>query len=430
MRRRAGTPGRWGVQTGLVVLVSAVVFVDTVFFSALTPLLPHYVHNLGLSKAQAGILVASYPIGTLLGAAPSGMLASRVGVRPAVLIGLAAMSVSSFVFGYAHSFLVLDSARFVQGVAGACTWAGGLGWLGAAATTERRGAALGTAFAAAVGGALLGPVVGAVASHVGTGRAFAAATVAGGTMMVATLLVPKPPGGTRQTLRSALPAITEPAIATGLWLTFLAGLALGVLDVLAPLRLNRLGAGALVIAAAFLGSAAVEVVLSPLVGHLADRRGRLVPVRLSLVAAVVVSVLAPLAQPAWVLVALLVIGLPAFGTLFVPAAAMIGDGADRRQLHHGLAYGLGNLAWAAGQGVSAAASGALAQATVDAVPYLLLAMAMASTVLFLRNGARGIEGGTEVREAPGSAGGRRQAPPEVRSDDGQPGGGNSDGSLR
>lgn len=365
-------------------LVSAVVLVDTVFFTALTPLLPHYVHNLGLSKGQAGILVASYPIGTLLGAVPGGVLASRLGVRPAVLIGLAAMSGASLVFGYAHSLALLDMARFVQGVAGACTWAGGLAWLAAAATAERRGAALGTAFAAAVGGALLGPVIGAVASHVGTGPAFAAATVAGGTLMVASLLVPKPVVATRQTLRSALPAISEPAISVGLWLTFVAGLALGVVDVLAPLRLNRLGADALVIAGVFLGSAAVEVVLAPLVGRLADRRGRMVPVRLSLMAAIAVAVLAPWLRPLPVLAVLLVIGLPAFGTLFVPAATMIGDGAERRELHHGLAYGMGNLAWASGQGVAAAASGALAQATADAVPYLLLAATMAITAVVLR----------------------------------------------
>ena len=158
----------------------------------------------------------------------------------------------------------------------------------------------------------------------------------------------------------------------------------------------------MVIAGVFLGAAAVEVVLSPLVGRLSDRRGRMVPVRLSLVAAIAVSVLAPLLRPAAVLVVLLVVGLPAFGTLFVPAAAMIGDGADRRQLHHGLAYGLGNLAWAAGQGVAAAASGALAQATVDAVPYLLLAATMAGTVLVLRRrGDHGIEGGAHVRESRG-----------------------------
>jgi MFS family permease len=378
------------VAPGLVVLVSAVVFVDTVFFTALTPLLPHYVHSLGLSKAQAGILVASYPIGTLLGAVPGGVLASRFGVRPAVVFGLAAMSVATFVFGYGHSLAVLDTARFVQGVAGACTWSGGLAWLGAAATTERRGAALGTAFAAAVGGALIGPVIGAVASHVGTGPAFAAATGAGVTLMVASLLVPKPVVGVPQTLRSALPAIREPAISVGLWLTFVAGLALGVIDVLAPLRLNRLGGTALVIAGIFLGAAGVEVVLAPLVGRLADRRGRMAPVRLSLGAAIVVSVFAPWLRPLAVLGVLLVIGLPAFGTLFVPAAAMIGDGADRRQLHHGLAYGLGNLAWASGQGIAAAASGALAQVTTDAVPYLLMAVTMAGTAWALRpKGDRG-----------------------------------------
>jgi MFS family permease len=404
MKLGARTPGRSGVQPGLVVLVSAVVLVDTVFFTALTPLLPHYVHTLGLSKAQAGILVASYPIGTLLGAVPGGVLASRLGVRPAVVLGLAFMSASSLVFGYAHSMALLDAARFVQGVAGACTWAGGLAWLAAAATAERRGAALGTAFAAAVGGALLGPVMGAVASHVGTGPAFAAATVGGGALMVASFLVPKPLPGSRQTLRSALPALADPAISVGMWLTFLAGLAFGVIDVLAPLRLNRLGAGALVIAGAFLGSAALEIVLSPLVGRLSDRRGRMVPVRLSLIAAIAVSVLAPVLRPAAVLVALLVIGLPAFGTLFVPAAAMIGDGADRRQLHHGLAYGLGNLAWAAGQGVAAAASGALAQATVDAVPYLLLAATMAGTAVVLRRRDDRVEdglmeGGTEASSA-------------------------------
>ena len=105
-----------------------------------------------------------------------------------------------------------------------------------------------------------------------------------------------------------------------------------------------------------------------MVGRLSDRRGPLTPVRASLVASAVVGVLAPLLHPAAVLVVLLVVGLPAFGTLFVPAATMISDGADRAGLHHGLAFGLGNLSWAAGQAVSAAASGALAQATTTSSP--------------------------------------------------------------
>src|SRR6202012_1669400 len=51
----------------LLAFVCALVLVDTVFFSALTPLLPHYTRTAGLTKAGAGLLVACYPAGTLVG---------------------------------------------------------------------------------------------------------------------------------------------------------------------------------------------------------------------------------------------------------------------------------------------------------------------------------------------------------------------------
>ncbi len=49
----------------LLMLASAMVFFDVIFFSAIAPLLPDYVDDLGLSKAQAGILSAAYAAGTL-----------------------------------------------------------------------------------------------------------------------------------------------------------------------------------------------------------------------------------------------------------------------------------------------------------------------------------------------------------------------------
>jgi MFS family permease len=145
-----------------------------------------------------------------------------------------------------------------------------------------------------------------------------------------------------------------------------------------------------VISAAFLGAAALEAVFSPLIGRLSDRRGALAPVRVSIVAAVAVALLIPFLSPLWLLVALLIIGLPAFGVLFVPASAMLSDGADRRQLHQGLAFGLANLAWAAGQALAATSSGALAQATDDAVPFALLAGLFGLTALALRPRGRRI----------------------------------------
>jgi MFS family permease len=353
--------------------VSLSVLVDTIFYTALTPLVPHYSHVTGLSSGGVGVLVAAYPAGTLLASLPAGVLFDRFGARWTLVVGMALMSASTLVFGWSSPAAVLIVARFVQGVGGACSWTAGLASLSTTVPTAERGRYLGFAFSAAVGGAIVGPALGAVAAHLGTGPVFSAAAVLA--IVICAFRGLLPPSADQQALRwsEILAAARHRGIGRGLWLTAVAGIGLGVLNVIAPLRLNTLGASAGLIAAAFVCGGLAEALLSPLVGRLSDRHGPRYSVTRSLMLCIVAAILIPVVSPRDVALVAVAFGSLGFGTLFVPSTAMISHGADDRGVQQGLVFGLANLVWASGQGVAAGVSGFVADATNDKVPFFAVA---------------------------------------------------------
>ena len=367
----------------LLPLVCTLVAVDTVFYAALVPLLPHYVHAYGLSKGGAGVLSAMYAIGALAGGLPGGAVAARFGPRAGVLAGLVLMATASLAFGFAGTIGVLWVARFIQGFGSSLTWSGALAWLAFATPRARRGAAMGTAMGAAVVGALLGPVLGAAASVVGTRAAFSAVAVLGGVLAVWALrLAPAPAHA--QPVAAALGALRDRGILAGLWLMTLPALLVGVLNVLMPLSLHDVGFGAVAIGAVWLVGAAIEAVLNPVIGHASDRFGELAPVRIGLVAAMVVSLLLALLSGAVALVVLTLAAAVAYGAFYTPALIVLSHGAERIGLAQGLVFGLMSLAWASGNTVGPLAGGAFADALGNALPYALCAALCGLTLVFVR----------------------------------------------
>ncbi|MGO9890533.1 MAG: MFS transporter [Solirubrobacteraceae bacterium] len=365
----------------LFVVASAVVFVDTMFYAAVVPLLPTLTHELHLSKASAGVLTAGYAAGTLIGSIPGGMLAAEAGPRTTIYTGLFLMGFSSLAFGLLDNIVLLDAARFVQGVGGACTWSGSLAWLIGEIPAERRGSAIGGALAAGIGGALFGPVIGTLAHALGRAPVFSAVVVVAGALALAVALLPAPsPQPPQPGSRRLFAELRRPGIALGMWLVTLPAIASGMINVLAPLRLSALGASAAGIGATFLIAAGFEALISRAVGEVSDRRGRMFPLRIGLAAAAVVLLCFTISETVLVVAGVVVLAYVALGSFWAPAMAMLSDAAESRGIGLGYAMALINLAWAAGQVCGAGGGGALAKAAGDGVPFAISAALCAVTL--------------------------------------------------
>jgi MFS family permease len=354
----------------LLVLVSTIIFVDVMLFTAITPLVPGYAEEFDLSKVGAGILVGAFGAGAIVGGFVGGFAAAKLGPKRAVVAGLALLGVASLAFAFADSAATLVGARLIQGFSSTITWAGALAWLAVAAPKERRGEVIGTAFGAAVFGAVLGPLFGGIADVVGDRPAFAAVAVVAFACAGLAWVPRSTPAETISTAGLAR-ALHDPRFLGGLWLNTLPAFLFGMLVVLGPLALDDGGWTAVAIAAVFFVAGLFEAAVNPFVGRATDRRGLLLPVRVALAASIVVAVGLAAAGESFALAILIVAGFLAFGSMYTPGMALTSHRADEAGLAQGLAFGIMNSAWALGELTGPVLSGTLADQFGDAVPYLI-----------------------------------------------------------
>jgi MFS family permease len=358
------------------------VFFDVVFFSAIAPLLPEYVSELGLSKAQAGVLSASYAAGTLVFSLPAGLAAANFGPKRTVIVGLFLLGVASLAFGFAKSFPLLDAARFVQGGAGALIWSGALTWLISAAPPERRGSIIGTALGTAVAGALLGPALGALAAEIGTEPVFSAVLVLA--VLIAALASRLPDAETpeRQDLREVIETMLSRPVALATLFVAIPSVMFGAVEVLVPLQIADLGGGHTLIAVGFIAGAALEAVLAPAAGRYSDRAGRRTPFMLGLTICAMAMAAVAIGQTLGIVMTGLILTSLGGGICFTPALTMLSETAESSRLHQGFAAGLSNMAWAAGQVAGGLAGGAAASLAGNAAPSVAIIALLLGTVLY------------------------------------------------
>jgi predicted MFS family arabinose efflux permease len=351
----------------VLLVTGAVVFFNSSLPTALAPLLPRLADEFSLSKGQSGLLTAAFGAGIVVGTIPALVLASRLGVKPSVLLGLSLMIVSSVGFAFASTAPALELSRLTQGISVAIAWPSATAWLVGFGAPERRGELIGITARASIAGAVLGPVLGGIATVLGRAQTFGILAIAGLAVAIWAFRAPALPLSKRHP-RVLLGALRQPGVGGGLWLGFVTALFLGVLVVLAPFDLHRLGWSPIGISAVFLVSTAVLAGASPPIGRWFDRRGPWAPVRSGLLMATGAFVVFPLAEGHWTTAAFVLAGLLAYGFCWISAVALLGAGAEQVGADYALAFAVVNLTWAVGQFSGATLSGTLAGAVGDIVP--------------------------------------------------------------
>ena len=375
------TPRAVDPERRTVVLIGVLLGFESVLYSVITPVLPHYAQVFGASKPAIGVLAASYPAGMIPGALLGGWIATRAGVRRTTALGLLLFTGAIVAFGFGSDIIVLDVLRFVQGIACGCIWGGGLAWVIAIAPRERRGEVLGSVFASAIFGTLIGPLLGTVAVATGTQVVFACVGGVSLALMAWTLAHPEPP---RAALGAGAPLrvlAKDPRIAFGCWLILLEACTIGATGTLLPLRLSRFGASGVAIGVTFVLASLLSLLLNPAVGRLVDRRGIALPLTVGLATAAVLLALLPLPHSPLLLAALTVLTLGGPLTAYaMPAISIMTDAIER--IGAALVFGsmLLNLAWATGETIGAPAAANVSRATSDAVPLVALAALMLATL--------------------------------------------------
>ena len=107
------------------------------------------------------------------------------------------------------------------------------------------------------------------------------------------------------------------------------------------------------------------------------------PLRFALAGATVVAAVLPWLPRAWLVALFVVLSAITVGLVWTPTMSLLTHRVEALGLDYAYGFALINLAWAPGAFIGPAAGGALAQATSDAAPYLLLSAGCALTLAAL-----------------------------------------------
>ena len=95
----------------VLALITFATFIDIIAYSVAVPVLPDLARRLNASPTMVGLLFASFGVTVLLVAIPIGAISDRVGRKPPLAMGLAALIVATVMLAYADAPRIFVAAR-------------------------------------------------------------------------------------------------------------------------------------------------------------------------------------------------------------------------------------------------------------------------------------------------------------------------------
>jgi len=349
--------------TPLLAFVTFVIFIDSLGYGVVVPVLPLYAKTLGVSDFKLGVLFASYAIALLLGAIPFGMLADRYGRKPFILFGMFAMAGSFVFYAVSNAYWMLLLARVLDGLTAAATWSAALALVGDRFEESEMGSKMGFLISGMAVGGIAGPLVGGFLADAFGYRApfyaIAGACLVGG---VLALFLQEDHHLVKQEssmLRLLVPMLKKRTVALACIITLVTTVGLGLLEPILPIYLKKnFKMSASDIGVLFGVMMLAYAVTSPLAGRLSDRVGRKPPIMAGLaLTAVLMPFLAIFKNVVAIFIVMAALGatLVMFETPVLPLITdTLGDTAG-----YGTAFGMVNFFWSLGYAIGPLVGGAV-----------------------------------------------------------------------
>ncbi|MFA6001377.1 MAG: MFS transporter [Thermoleophilia bacterium] len=256
-------------------------------FMMLIPLLPRYADQLGFNEYEVGLIVAAFFIGRVLFQFPLGVLSDHIGRRWIMSAALLMFAITTIAYALTTNAAIMVTLRILQGVASSGFVVGSQSYINDRTPVELRGLANGVMSSAINIGVIAGPLLGGTLSQIYSIQTpFLIGGLLGGACFLLSLWIPgiqlkrkqnkaadmRWKSRARQILSSVM---RLPAFSLSL-IQFFQMMGVGIFITAAPiLTAEFLDWGASQIAIAFAASGVSAAILSPSLGQLADRVGRI-----------------------------------------------------------------------------------------------------------------------------------------------------------